>query len=275
MEPPLSPIRSVWALRAAGYRDRELWDAVAAGHLIRVRRGWYAVPDAPPSAVRAVRLGGRLTGVSALPSYGVWTPPDDERLHVCVSGDATRLRDPDSRRTPFRPRPDVVLHWRDDPPEAQPWRVPLLHALATMSDTPRDHLVAVADSIVRGRLASQADLVETSHGAPHLAGLAASLDPRCESGAESVARVRMLASGLQAEPQVQIGPHRVDFVLGGRLVIEIDGREHHASPDAFERDRRRDAELTALGYTVLRFSYRQVLYDWPSCLAAIRQALLF
>src|SRR4051812_2179709 len=46
-----------------------------------------------------------------------------------------------------------------------------------------------------------------------------------------------------------------------RLVVETDGHEHHGSRAAFERDRARDQHLTAAGWTVVRFTYRQVLED--------------
>jgi hypothetical protein len=42
------------------------------------------------------------------------------------------------------------------------------------------------------------------------------------------------------------------------LVVELDGRAHHASRSAFEADRRRDADLQARGIRVLRFTWRQV-----------------
>lgn len=48
----------------------------------------------------------------------------------------------------------------------------------------------------------------------------------------------------------------VDFVcLEARLVIEVDGSQHADS----SRDRRRDEELTRLGYRVLRFWNEDVL----------------
>jgi very-short-patch-repair endonuclease len=100
------------------------------------------------------------------------------------------------------------------------------------------------------------------------------VDGRAESGTESITRVRLRRKGLRVEPQERI-PRvgTVDLVVEGRLVVEVDGREFHTSEDRFEEDRRRDAELVALGYRVLRFSYRQVLYDWPAVERAIRAAL--
>ena len=44
-----------------------------------------------------------------------------------------------------------------------------------------------------------------------------------------------------------------------RLVVEVDGHEHHGTRVAFERDRARDQRLVAAGWTVLRFTHRQVL----------------
>jgi len=46
-----------------------------------------------------------------------------------------------------------------------------------------------------------------------------------------------------------------------RLVVETDGHEHHGTRAAFERDRARDQALAAAGWTVLRFTYRQVLEE--------------
>ena len=63
------------------------------------------------------------------------------------------------------------------------------------------------------------------------------------------------------------------MLIGNSLVVEVDGREHHSDPAAFERDRIRDARLTALGYRVLHFSYKQVMYHWPTVEAAILAAV--
>jgi very-short-patch-repair endonuclease len=65
----------------------------------------------------------------------------------------------------------------------------------------------------------------------------------------------------------------VDFVIGERLVIEVDGAEYHTDPVRFEADRRRDALLSARGYRVLRFSYRLVIDDWPTVETAVLAAV--
>lgn len=80
---------------------------------------------------------------------------------------------------------------------------------------------------------------------------------------------RSTAFGVRVRQKVQIGPDRVDFVLGDRLIVELDSREFHEK----ERDYARDARLVARGYRVLRFSYRQVMFEWPTVLAAVSAAI--
>jgi len=40
--------------------------------------------------------------------------------------------------------------------------------------------------------------------------------------------------------------------------VETDGRATHGTRQAFEGDRARSAELTIMGYRVLRFTWRQL-----------------
>ena len=85
----------------------------------------------------------------------------------------------------------------------------------------------------------------------------------------------MAAAGIHFSQQVQVtSAIRVDFVLGDRLVVEIDGAEFHATREGFEQDHRRDAALRALGYRVLRFSYWQVSERWADVMAAVAAALV-
>jgi very-short-patch-repair endonuclease len=70
-------------------------------------------------------------------------------------------------------------------------------------------------------------------------------------------------SGLPLPSQnVSLLGYEVDAVWEqDRLVVELDGWEHHRTRRAFEDDRRRAAALEAAGYRVLRFTWRQVTRD--------------
>lgn len=57
-----------------------------------------------------------------------------------------------------------------------------------------------------------------------------------------------------------------------RLVLEVDGAAYHG-PDRFQRDRTRQNRLVAAGYTVLRFTWRD-LVDRPASVAAQIRATL-
>jgi hypothetical protein len=67
--------------------------------------------------------------------------------------------------------------------------------------------------------------------------------------------------------------YEVDFCWPEeRLVVETDGHAHHGTRAAFERDRARDARLTALGWSVMRFTARQVRGASGSVAVVVRDA---
>jgi very-short-patch-repair endonuclease len=77
----------------------------------------------------------------------------------------------------------------------------------------------------------------------------------------------------QPEVNSRVGPYEVDFLWRDRhLIVETDSFAHHGSRAVFESDRRRDADLQSRGFTVLRFTYRQVK-DRTPVVAALRPLL--
>jgi very-short-patch-repair endonuclease len=75
--------------------------------------------------------------------------------------------------------------------------------------------------------------------------------------------------GVRFRQQVRIGRDRVDFLIGDRLVVEIDSTGYH-DPVA---DAKRDARLSMRGYRVLRFHYDQVVNHWNEVLGSVLAAL--
>jgi hypothetical protein len=105
-------IASMAELRAAHYAPDFVLLLAEHGHIIRVRKGWYANTDVEPAAIRAWRVGGPLACVSALAFHGV-ADFDPDRLHVMIRAGSSRLRTPTSHRKRLTAHPDpaVVVHW--------------------------------------------------------------------------------------------------------------------------------------------------------------------
>ena len=72
----------------------------------------------------------------------------------------------------------------------------------------------------------------------------------------------------------RIGPYLVDaYWPAARLIVELDGRAAHGSDAQRHRDHERDMHLRSLGYTVLRYSWHQVLHA-PKGVASELTAIL-
>jgi very-short-patch-repair endonuclease len=58
-----------------------------------------------------------------------------------------------------------------------------------------------------------------------------------------------------------------------QLAIEVDGYETHSSPEAFQRDRARQNYLVGLGWTVLRFTWHDIVHDSVMAARTIRDTI--
>ena len=265
-------IAATFELYADGHSRAGLASAVAARAVTRARQGWYVSRDIPPPLLRAVRVGGRATCITALDLQGFWTFPSTE-LHVAVPPNSCRLREPHDARA--RLKDGVRVHWR---PGGEGSRL-MLGPIGALSDVlschPPEIIATMADSVLHLR----PNLLQQWRALLALApaGLQKSLgrvDGVCESGTETLFFTRMLRFSLPLRRQVLIGRMRVDFLIGDALVIEVDGAAYHVDPERFESDRRRDAMLSRLGYRVHRYSYRQVVREWPEVEAGVLAAVI-
>lgn len=233
--------------------------AVRSGALRRIRRGWYATPHASEEELRAAEACGSLSCISLLAEEGAFRPPDS-RLHLAVTSSS-------------RPRPrelgdGVVTHWsrRARRTEYRSIRATRVEALTQVFlCQPLEYAVAVADSCLRLRLIGPDALAQMRTALPRRFAVVAELvNARAESGTESITRVRLHLLGLVCDVQVEIdGVGRVDLVIDGWLIIEVDSRTWHDDPQSFQRDRDRDRAAAERGYTTLRFTYADVMHHWP------------
>ena len=78
----------------------------------------------------------------------------------------------------------------------------------------------------------------------------------------------------EPETNVMVGRWEVDFLWrDAGLAVEVDAYSTHSSPRAFERDRRKDADLAARGLMVQRFSADRVRDELEYVLAWIAARL--
>ena len=76
------------------------------------------------------------------------------------------------------------------------------------------------------------------------------------------------------ETNVKLGRHEVDFLWrDNSLVVEADFFAYHQGSVAFESDHERDLDLHLGGYTVHRFTDRQLESEAERILAVVREAL--
>ncbi|MEO6115564.1 MAG: type IV toxin-antitoxin system AbiEi family antitoxin domain-containing protein [Pseudolysinimonas sp.] len=255
-------------LLAAGFPPRAITAALGSGSLIRLRRSWYGLPETPYPHRVAIELGGRVGGLTAARSYGLWAG-ESRGIHVSWSphGNITG--------SPLRDVDDVIRHWRLLPDDGwhELWRESPRQAVAqVMLGEDAACAVAVVDSALHCGVLTMAHLKQIVDVLPARAGrMLTHVDGRADSGLESIARLWMLGLGFDPLVHPMIAGLEVDLLLGRSLVIELDGEEFHSGQAAFESDRRRDSTLSAGGFIVIRFSYQQVMHDSAACLARVRE----
>ncbi|WP_306232576.1 DUF559 domain-containing protein [Agrococcus beijingensis] len=262
-------------LRAQGNARAAIEEGLRLGLLVRARRDVYAWLPAPDPLVAALRIGGRLACASAAEALGLWVPRD-RRLHVHVWDGSTRLRDPKDRRRRLEQRDGVVLHWEDlDPHDGSRCTTSVGSAIRCIAECCGIvEAVRVADSALQRNVAGRAEVARALEGLRwnELPAIDA-VDGKCGSGYETDAKLLLLAAGLVFEQQVVIAKvGTVDFVLGGCVIVEVDGRETHES--TFEQDRARDAEAMLQGYLTVRISALWLERNPRRFLELVRQALL-
>ena len=262
-------------LVARGARDHHLTNAVRGGTARRARQGWYTtLPDRDPR-VRAVRVGGRLTGLSVIAALGGWvlnTPV----LHVAVRPNAARLRSPSNRfaHPPAHRQRGVRLHW-DEGRGGDASMVGLLDALRrVVLDEDRETAIAALDWALHVAGVDEMDVASVMLSLPRAARIAwAELDEDCESLPESLSRTRLRAAGFTVESQVPLSNgQRIDLVIDGIVGLETDGKAFHK--DKFYEDRAKDSLIIRAGYVPYRVPANTVFTDWPTVVETAAAAIV-
>lgn len=255
---------SIRQLRAAGVRHRDLHAAVRDGHLVRSRRGRYRLADLAMHLDVAIELTATLSHRSAALHHGLEVATAPELPEVMVRRNRN-LTDDQRRR--------ATVRWRDLPPEAVHEGVTTV--IRTVLDCARDlpftEALAVADAALRRDLVDvdrlrAAAAEERGPGAPAARRVALAADGMAANPFESALRALALDAGLQVQPQVQVTASGLFAMVdladeGRRLVVEAESFEFHATRRGFRKDVRRYSELVVFGWTVLRFTWEDVMFQ--------------
>lgn len=270
------PIATRDELLALGWTPAAITGAVRSGTLLRLRRAWYAAPGTPFEQRIAIAMGGRVGGVSAARSYGLWTG-DDDRIHVSwlphgnVAVAGRRLAYPHTKELADRV---IVPHWRLGIAGPDSWRESVLESIRqTFAVCDPSLAIAMADSAVRLGLVTTDSVRALLPRLPRrFHTLGAAIDGCPDSGLESIVRLWLLGVGIGFELHARILGLEVDFLIGRSLIVETDGRDFHTGA-AFEVDRERDLTTGLRGYVTIRLSYRQIMHNWPDCVNRIAAAI--
>ena len=250
------------ALQREGVSADTLTAAVTHGALLRLRRRWVAVPDADPFLIAAARAGVTLACSTAAVRHGLWVLATGE-VHVAAPPHAGRISVAAGTRV-HRCRPLVPRH-----PENLVDGV--VNVLGVVSRClPDEQALAIWNSALNKKLVTLDEMRRyplTSRGLE----LAARATPLADSGLETFLIVRLAWLGVRLSPQMWILGHRVDLLIGEKLVVQADGG-HHVGAQR-EADIRHDALLALNGYHVIRVSYHQLVDDWPSVQHSIVSAI--
>ncbi len=261
-------------LEAAGLGPGAIYSRVRAGRLHRLHRGVFAVGHTRLSAdghrLAAVLALGRSAALSHLDAgaHRSLRPSNAGAIHVTVPSHAGRLRRPGivvHRSIALRPQDTTVHEGILTTSVART----LLDLAGMLAPGPLERAAERSLALRLFDLAAVRSVIaanRTHRGAAPLARLVEAIHdepPLTRSELEAFMRDLCDAHNIpRPEVNVHVEGLEVDFLWRAqRLIVETDGHEDHGTRTAFERDRARDARLTALGYRVVRFTHRQLAND--------------
>lgn len=261
------------AAERAGIPRTRLVARAKGGGLHHLARGAWSVV-APADAedhhlMRTVAILRRQVSASAATAHSAlaaWGLPivgaDLTRVHLIRGSSTTTRRSTD--HTVWSPGPalvDVERHPVLEVPIscAEP-AVAIAHAGVVSG--PGTALIA-ADAAVRHGLVTPrqlevaaADLPMGTRGSAAVRRALAEVDGRHESPGETRTAQLCRDLGYELEPQVWIGPWRVDFLIARtRVVLEFDGAVKYHSRGDLVAEKRREDDLRRRGYVVVRLMW--------------------
>lgn len=239
--------------------------AVRDGTLVRLARGRYGTPGATKSVRTAIRWGGVVSWRSAAQRHGWGQRQVPERADVTF---------PRNHHLPREARKHLVPHYADLPDEdvedgVTTKRRTLVDCIRNL---PVIESLPIVDSALRAGDFTYEDIQAIAfamkgRGRARAREVAALASEKPANAFESTLRgIAVQVPGLSVLPQVEVQaggralhPDLYDAALG--LVVEAESFEWHGRKAALSRDCWRYNAFVLAGKVVIRFSWRQVIFD--------------
>ncbi len=250
------------ALRTAGFSRRTLDRHIATGAAVRLPRGWLALPDVDRDLVEAAGRGVVLTCITQARRRGLWLLADEEPPHVAAPPHAGRVA-----------TSGLHVHWAQPLVARHPDALvdPIENVLCLVACCqPFENALAVWESAFRKKLTTPVEMAE--YALPPLARkVLEEADVWSDSGLETFVVPRLRWMKLPLRRQIWIAGHRIDLLIGDRLVLQIDGATHTGAQR--DEDIAHDALLRLMGYHVIRVSYTHIVHRWHEVQDTIMRAV--
>jgi hypothetical protein len=248
---------------------KRLRRAVAARTVLHVSRGRYALATADLARGVAAEVDGHLRLLSAAAHWGWETkwPARHPQLGVTAKPDEPV---------------DAELFVTDVPRrEVDGWATSKLRTVIDCaSELPFDEALAVADSALRHRALSREDLVAALRPdtPAQVRRVLEHATPLAANPFESVLRAILVEAGIDVVPQwattidgVTYHPDLADPLRA--LAIEANSWGFHAGKAEHDADCVRYNALVVAGWTVLRFTWEQVMFSPDVVVRTVRGAM--
>lgn len=237
----------------AGATKHGIERAKQSGSVRVVRRNWLVTEACDPQLLFAATRGGRLTCLTIAGRRGWWNLADGF-VHLSVPSTSAATTEAGLR-----------LHWSATPAPVSTRTLvqPPVNALVHIAECqPFERALAVFESAVRVGDVDLDRLRLMPIRSRRFRRVIDRVSHLSDSGIESIPRIRLARIGIHMSQQVVVDGHRVDGLIGERLILQFDGHAPHQDASQRSRDLAQDRRLALSGHTVLRFSYQQVMHEW-------------
>ena len=271
-------------LLAAGLSEKAIRHRVEQGRLQRLWTGMYVVGPTPPgplslasgaaaSCTSAAWVSHRwahyVLGYAPLPEL----PVDVTVTHGSRGGRPGKVKVHHSAL--LEPRDTTVV--RGIPVVTAAWAILDTAETATLNEV--EALISdaqVVKVVTERELKDVLNRAGRRRGATKIGRILGETSGMTLSEAERILRRLLHDAGLpQPITNYRIGRYKADFCWPAlKLIVEFDSYRHHANPRAFHHDRRRNAQLTAQGWSIMPVTERQLRDEPLAVIVRVTEAIV-